>query len=202
MKKFGCVFVLLLFSIISFSQNITEVEARELLGERFITTSEAGYPDILDIPFSKENLLYDRISWLIPLNINGVLQYRLIQARYLADEYQNYDTLSLNEAEEVVRITNVSNRNFPNADSLKFFRTKNQAIDRNGLDFQKTLFCFGDSYDVVNLPCNTSIVLMENKNMTYIIDDQNKTIISIDIGNNDFTDSIQGVSVLTLVYLY
>ncbi len=200
MKKLMIVLVFLLVSISTFSQYISEAEARELFRERFISTSEAGYPDILDIPFSKEDLLYDRISWLIPLNINGALQYRLVQARYIANEYQSYDTLTLNEAEEVINLTQISHRNFPNDESIKFFRTKNKAISNEGLEFQKTLFCFDKSYNVVNLPLNTSIVLIQNDSMSYIIENEKEVILEINVGNNS-SNTTRGFSVLTLIFL-
>jgi len=100
MKKALSFLILLLLNLTNFAQNVTTARAKELFGERFISAKEAGITDSINIPFPEDKIRYDGVSWLVPILVDGVPQYQLIQARYLPNIYQKYDTLNLGDAEK------------------------------------------------------------------------------------------------------
>jgi hypothetical protein len=184
----------------SFAQDeVTEIWATEQFGERFISAKEAGFGN-LNIPFTKSDLKYDRISWLIPIEIDGVPQYRMIQARYSPNESEKNDTLSLQDAEKVISVVNKTRRNFPNKEPFKFFRTKDLSFI-DGTVYRRTIVCDTLSYSVINLPANISVV-MKGKNSTSYISNVNGGIeISLDFSEESRKEETKGYSVMTIVSL-
>ncbi|MCX6754662.1 MAG: hypothetical protein NTU81_02435 [Candidatus Nomurabacteria bacterium] len=200
MKKSIYVSVLLLLSLICFAQSVTEREAKELFGERFISTKEAGFTEKVSIPFSRENLQHDRVSWLIPINTDGVPKYKLVQARYVPNEQKKTDTLCIKDAEEVLRIMNKACRNFPTNEPLRFFKTKTHGDSREGVDFLKTIVCDFSNCKIIDIPQNAIIALANKNNISYVLEYKNGSI-SVDIGSDDNIDAIKGYTIMTIVYV-
>ena len=158
-----------------FSQEVTEAWLTEQFGERFISIKESA-PEDSDVQFikenlqtslkmlTKENLQYDRNSWIMAIEIDGIPQYKLIQALYSPNPYAKYDTLSLRETKEVIRIATKTGRAFPNSERIRFFLTKDRVILNHAEDFtfRLVLACDGQNYSVVTLPVNTQLASWDN----------------------------------------
>ena len=184
----------------SFAQDeVTEAWATEQFGERFISAKEGGFGN-LNIPFTKSDLKYDRMSWLIPIEIDGVPQYRLIQARYSPNESEKNDTLSLQDAEKVIRVVYKIGRNFPNKETYKFFRTKDLSFI-DGAVYHRTIVCDTLSYSVINLPANVSAVMKGKNSTSYISDVDGGIAISLDFSEGSKKEEVKGYSVMTIVSL-
>lgn len=199
-KVLLCVCITILPGLKSFAQDyVDEVWAAQQFGERFISAKEAGF-EIIQIPFTKDDLKYDRLSWLIPIEIDGYPKYRLIQARYSPNESQKNDTLSLQEAEKVIRIINKTGRNFPNDKPFKYFRTKDRSFIQ-GAEYRRTIVCESRSYSVIDLPVNVSIVMKGKNSTSYISDIEGGIVISMDFKGESQKEDSKGYSVMTLVSL-
>jgi len=201
MKKLGFFLVFLFLVFVSSAQGITETRAKELFGERFISAKEAGLSQKIPLLFEEKDLKYDHMSWLIPISINGLPQYKLIQARYLPNDTENNDTLTLKDAEEVIRIVYNVNRNFPNEEPIKFFKTKDKGPSRNNLDYQKTIVCKKYNYEIIDIPERTSIVLKDNTNYIsfLLFEDIDGSITIMAPENVEAQGKIFGFSVMTLI---
>jgi hypothetical protein len=189
MKKtivFVCLCCLIILGLQGFAQNkhcATSVWITEKFGERFISSAEAGFGELI-IPFTEEELQYDDISWIMPLKIDGVLQYKLIQARYSLNQYERHDTLSLKEATEVIDVMKNAGRIFPGSNSVEFFLTKDKIKVNEKNTFYFALACRGNEYEVISLPKNTQIVSANQSIM--LVEDEiviNTGEISTEFGN-------------------
>jgi len=199
MKNYMC-FLFVIFTFFLGYTQISEEGAKAIFGDRFISASEAGFTEKIEIPFSMEILLYDRVSWLIPINIDGTPQYRLIQARYSPNEYKKTDTLCLSEAESVIRIIQKTGRNFPNNELYKFFRTKTLGHPKDGIEFLETIISSLDKYMIMDVPITASVVLMGKKSISYIHEYKNGNI-AININGYESINDFVGYPIMTLVYL-
>lgn len=205
MKRSLWFLILLLLNLTNYAQNVTNTRAMEQYGERFIRAVEAGFPDSLEIPFSEDEIRYDHLSWLVPILVDGVPQYLMIQARYLPNTYLKNDTLNLAEAVKVIGLLSKVRPNFPNADSVKtsqkyFFRTKESAPSKDGIVFRKAISYFNDQLLVINFPDNTISGIMDPKSITYMVENKGRTLMGFEIlpaGVPKFTD--QNIWILTLV---
>lgn len=197
---FFCVCISILPGLKSFAQDyVDEVWAAQQFGERFISAKEAGF-EIIQIPFTKDDLKYDRLSWLIPIEIDGYPKYRLIQARYSPNESPKNDTLSLQEAEKVIRIVTKTGRNFPNDEAFKFFRTKDRSFIE-GAVYLRTIVSEKGSYSIIDLPDNVSIVMKGKNSTSYISDVEGGIVISLDFKEESQKEDSKGYSVMALVSL-
>jgi len=171
----------------------------EQFGERFISSLEIGYGD-LKIPFTEEELRYDNLSWLVPLEIEGTLQYKFIQARYSPNQYESYDTLSFQEAAEFIRIIQKADKlsKFPNREALKFFLTKDKMLDASGSVSFLSLACQGLDCMVINLPKNVQISSVDKSTMFM---DGALIISDNDLNKKNNLDSASFGKVMALVYL-
>lgn len=207
MKKILSILILVLLSLTDFAQNITSLQAKELFGKRFISADEAGFPDSLKIPFQENEIRYNIETWLVPILIDGVPQYRLIQARYSPNQYEKYDTLNLGDAEKVIGLLNKVRPNFPNEDTVKtsqkyFFRTKESAPSKEGIEFRKTISYFNDKLLVVSLPSNSITGTMDPQYIMYMVENKGRNLIGFEFLPDDapkVTD--QNITILTLVFL-
>ncbi|MCX6754046.1 MAG: hypothetical protein NTV03_03260 [Candidatus Nomurabacteria bacterium] len=86
MKKLILGLWLMLLVSVGFSQKLTETMARKILGERFISSQEGGFSKKVKIPFQKENIQDDHLSWLLPIKSRDGPKYILVQARYSVNE--------------------------------------------------------------------------------------------------------------------
>jgi hypothetical protein len=154
---------LLLVSLFGSAQEgkVSDAWATQQFGPRFVSAQEAGFKD-LKIPFSEAELRYDQTSWLIPLEIDGVIEYQLIQTLYSPNHYESYDTLSISEAKEVIRIINKTDRPFPNSEKVRFFLTKDKVTLNREITFHLILLCNGKDWSIVSLPQNTQIASVDN----------------------------------------
>lgn len=157
--------ILLLISVSIFAQKVDENWLAEKFGPRFISAREAGFDQNLPIPFTEAELKYDRSSWIMPVNVNGIIKYCLIRALFVPNSYEKYDTLSLIGAEEVFHITSNTGRAFPNAERVRFFMTKDWVVSDNGLKYYYTLNCNGLNYSVIQLLANTKLASSDNSVM-------------------------------------
>ena len=204
MKRNVVIFaILFLFSGGVFSQNkdlVTEAWAAEQLGQRFISAKDAGF-DNLEIPFARKDLLFDRKCFLAPIvDLNQITKYILVQARVLPNLYEKNDTLSLVEAEQLVSLMAKSNRNFPNNQELKLFKTRDRFF-KQGREYTKTIVSDGINYYVIDLPSNISVVVVDSNFISFIADENDKISISISQTKNNGCESIKYASVMTLVNL-
>lgn len=200
MKKIVFIAVFMLLTTLSFSQYVTEAEAKKLFGTRFVSTKEAGFTEDVNIPFSRENLKDDLVSWLIPLNIDGVPQYKLVQLRYALNEHKKTDTLCVKEAEEVVRVMNKVGRDFPTNESMRFFKTKTPGHSRNDMEFLKTVVCSLGKYEIIDVPKSAIIALANKKFISYVLEYKDGSI-NVDIGDTEDIDAIKGYTIMTMVYV-
>lgn len=200
MKKIVFTTVFLLLTTLGFAQSVTEAEAKELFGTRFVSTEEAGFTENVDIPFSRENLKDDFVSWLIPVNIDGVPQYKLVQLRYALNEHKKTDTLCIKDAEEVIRVMNKVGRDFPTNKSMRFFKTKTLGDSRHDMEFLKTIVCGSGKYEIIDVPKSAIIALADKKSISYVLEYKNGSI-SVDIGDTENIDAIEGYTIMTMVYV-
>ena len=217
MKKLVLIFVVFL-SFSSFSQNVTNDQAKKILGNRFVTITEARkiFPDLpekLEIPYPAQKLQNDFTSWLVPVKIKGTPQYLLIQASYPLDslvrnkeEINKCDTLELEEAGDIVYLLNKLRPNFPNRgsnkDSIKYFyRTKEPAPSKLSVKFKKALnyniYNDGD-FLIVNLPDEMQAGSIDLSSIYYL---KNKNSLGIIFLSNSLPPLEKHIiSVLTLTY--
>lgn len=107
----------------------------------------------------------------------------------------------------MIGLLNKVRPNFPNKDTVKtslkyFFRTKEPAPSKEGLEHRKTVSCFNDKLLVVSLPSNSISGIMDPKYITYLVKNQDRSLIGFDFLPDDapkFTD--QNIAILTLVFL-
>lgn len=200
MKKTIFSLCLILLVSIGFSQNLTEVAARKILGERFISSKEAGFTGKIKIPFQKENVQDDKLSWLLPIQGRDGPKYILVQARYSILKGEQQNVLSTEEAEEVAKTIKKTHRSFPDNKDIKFFGTNDHVIE-NGLIYQKIIAFKSGDYQLVNAPLNTSIILLGEKSISYIIQDETTTEIVLDLEEEHIKDT-KGYPILTLISKY
>lgn len=197
---FLCFGIFILSCLKSFAQDtITETWVAERYGKRFISAKEAGFEN-LKIPYTIQDLQYDKMSWLVPFEMDGKPQYRMIQARYSPNESEKNDTLSLQEAEKVIQIIIKAGRNFPNRESLKFFKTKDLSY-KDGEKCYKTIALSRESYSIIDLPVNVSIVLKEGDSTSYVKDIAGGIEISLDFSKKSKGEEMKGYCVMTLIRL-
>jgi hypothetical protein len=171
-------------------------------GNKFISAQEVGLGK-LQIPFTVDELKYDKISWLIPLERNGVVAYHLVQGRYNKNDFEKNDTLSLQEAEKVIKITRKAGRSFPNNEKLRFLKT-GEIFLADGIEYSKTIVIDEKSYSVINLPTNVSVVIIgqESKAYSYVSNVVGGIAISLDVSDClKNREELYGSSVMTLVDL-
>lgn len=168
MKKITLSFFFLLIYFLSFTQSVNEALAREMFGDRFISGQEAGFENLL-IPFTEEDLRHDHVSWLIPLEVDGLPRYELIQARYLPPKYEKYDTLSFTETVELLRVISKTKRIFPDNEKIKFFLTKERSFSADNQESYLTFVGNENGYSVIDLPKNSQIASI-NKKVLFIGD--------------------------------
>jgi hypothetical protein len=189
-------------SFVGYSQNVTPAKAKEIFGERFIEANEAGFPLTPTINFCLEDIQFDRMSWIVPVNNAGIIKYELIQALYRENLQAENEILNMEEAEQVIKTVVKTNRNFPNDDSIRYFRTNSQIYVRDNSSFEKIIACYHDKYKVVELPANTTIVMMGKTTTSYYIEDENGATLDLNIrntkGNYDMKEDLDGFPVLTL----
>lgn len=186
MKKILYFLSLLLLSIQVFSQNISNIRAKKLFAERYICALELGLPDTLAIPFSETDLLYDYSSWLVPILINGLISYQLIRPIYYWEELtENSDTLSLIEAESLIKDLATIRPSFPNErgsneDYQYFFRVKDLAPSKSGLIFRKTIVRHDDQNLIVALPTQTGAGVLQANCISYLVENNGSNIFGFE----------------------
>lgn len=126
-------------------------------GERVIFADEVGFSNV-KLPFSEKLLKGDRLSWIISHEENGVAQYDRYQALYTPNPFEKYDTVSLKEALEIIRVVKKAKRQFPDSEKVKFFLTKDKFISSEGQKYLRAICCNGNDVSVVNLPANARSV--------------------------------------------
>jgi len=208
LKKTLIILIFAFLSLTDFAQNITSSRAKELFGERFITAKEAGFPDSLEVPFTEDTIKYDFTSWLVPMSVKGVTQYRLIEARYAQNRDEKYDTLHLEDAEKLICLMLKVRPNFPDQDNMKskqkyFYRTKEPATSKNGMKFRKTISYYNDQLLVVDLPVVAIAGVIEHDYISYLIENKESGLF---LGFQPLPDDApkfteQGITILTLVYI-
>lgn len=171
-------------------------------GQRFISAKEVGLGD-LQIPFTEDELKYDKTSWLIPLKIKGAWDYYLVQYSYSENQFEKTDTLNLQEAECFVKAMTEAGRNLPSNEGFIFLKTSTKFLANDGTECLKTLSCNKDgTYSVVNLPKDVSVMLIGENSTSYISDIEEGISISFDMGNDLKSKAhLVGCAVTTLVRL-
>jgi len=210
--------LLVLLSFYSFSQNVTETEARQIMQERFISLSEAQtifpeLPNELEIPYCRDLLENDFISYLIPINNKGKAEYLLVQASYMLDtlirskeEIIRSDAFDLAEAQEAICLLSSLRPSFPNKTGITppfkyFFRVKDYAPDRQGLNFQKAIN-YSDKILTVELPSSMESGLLDSKRISYLEEIKGQSILGFEKLPPDFPEiAEQNIFVLDIIYL-
>ncbi len=174
MKK-AIVLLLILLYFQCRAQNATELEAKQILGEKFISSKEIGLEKVIPVPFTKEEIILNHDSWLIPIeNDAGIINYEFIQINY-GSEYLG-TILSLKETMKVINVTSKAQRNFPNKELFKFFKTgtTDKTSAMFDIDLKKTIVCAGnEKLNFISLPSETEAVAMGEKSVYYILNDGN-----------------------------
>jgi len=197
MKKTVFSLALMLLGFICLSQNMTEAAAKKLLGERFISSKEAGFTKHVRIPFKKEEIEDDHLSWLIPIQSRDGPKYVLVQALYSVGNEEQQNVLSVNDAIEIANVIRKTKRNFPDKNAIKFFEVKDHSFI-NGMEYQKMIAFNSGSYSLVNTPLNTSIVLLGKNSVSYIMEDGDQITVQVDLDEENISDT-KGYPVMTLV---
>lgn len=148
----------------------------ENYGQRFIPGREVGL-DSLAITFSKRDLSGDHLSAVVPFVRDGVLAYHRVQSRYRPNIYEKNDTLSLADAEKFIKTIIRAGRNFPNDDSLKFYRTKD-SLFINGVKCQKTIVLKAGAYSIIDLPSSINSIIIGDKSTAYTENTKDGSMLS------------------------
>ncbi len=185
-------FVFMAISLANFSQKVNADWLKKEFKERFISATVLGFPENTPIPFTEDDLRYDKVSWIIPYEANGVCIFKRVQARYSLNEVQENDTLSLDIAEKIMRTIQKSGRHFPDSKTVKFFITKNPSAQ---LGFKKSIACDGKFYSIIDLPKNAKIASDGNP-PTYLTEDGEATILIALRGKGEKTEKLGDVMTL------
>ena len=184
MKTTIVLFFLMAVSLASFSQKVDRAWLEKEFGERFISATVIGFPENTAIPFTENDLRYDKLSWIFPIEMNGVCVFQRVQARYNLNEVQENDTLSLDIAEKIISTVQKSGKNFPDNQDMIFFITKSPSAKQP--DFKKTIAYDNDEklYSIIDLSKDAKIAsngdtpsyLTESKEAVMLITLKNEKI--------------------------
>lgn len=217
MKKL-IIFFAILLSVSGFTQNVTPIKAKEILKDRFISLDEARIitPNLpeMEIPYSEKELLNDLGSWLVPVIIEDVPQYLLVQTNYSFSpdrrkkEIGDIDTLNLAGAKQVVSVLSQLRPSFPNRTGRVkqyeyFFRTKDFGPSKFGLTFQTTISYAGNNFLTVNLPSDMESGLINSDYIVYSVDNwKDEGKLGFEFMKKDFPRLVeQDIFILNLTYL-
>lgn len=219
MKKVFFIFSLLSIFVSCYSQVVTEVQAKEVMGKHFISTLEAKtiYPNLaneISIPFSLEILKLNHHAWLVPLKVNGNSKYFLVKANFENEVStktfltQN-DTLSLNEAKQAVKlISTLRPYSWERSESeipyKYFFRTKSPAPTKQGIYYRKILAYDNNQFLVIEWPNSVEIGVVNKDYISYLTRDKRGREIKLGLvplpDNHPEIEYLQSVYVLTMFY--
>lgn len=206
MRKILIFLMLGLLSFPGITQNVTNDRAKELFGYRYISPSEAGFPDNLEIPFSEEALKYDFLSWLVPMNIDGLVEYRLIRAVSPNQNAQS-DTLNLLDARKMICLLARIRPSFPNENGENevfkyFFRVRDKTPSKFGMEFRKTIAQNDDLILIVNLPSLAQAGVLKSNYISYLINDiEGQSILGFEtLPSSTPPMTERFISILTLTY--
>lgn len=204
-----CLGVFVLFSFQNSTKNsvspyASEVWLAEHFGKKFISSREVGL-GILPVLFTIDQLKYDKISWVMPCERNGVVAYRLIQGRYNQNNSERNDTLSLADAKKVISIARKAHRQFPNDERFRYLKT-GDIFTVKGVEYAKTIVLDQldpKRYSIFDLPTNVDVVLIGSKthNPSYVSNIFGGFALSLDLSDIKNKEELIGTSVMTLVEL-
>lgn len=207
------IFLLLILSMSEASAGVTEIQAKEILKNHFITLAEAkkAYPDLteeLTIPFSIETLKSNRGAWLLPVKTTTGFEYLLIRANFESEmgTLTKVDTLELSKAEEALFLLKKLRPNFPdraeaNVPFKYLFRTKDDSAPKLGGIYKKTVSYDGKNFLIINWPNGVEIGVVHETFISYLTMD--KRGVEIQYGQEKLPENFpkinQSVYILTLL---
>lgn len=202
--------MLMLMGFPIFAQDITSSSrVKELFGARFISMQEAGFTDSLTIPFSEDMLRIDGTAWIVPMLVDGLPQYNLIQPEYSPAQHFNENVLNLADTEKMIQLLSKLRPNFPlEGDKVikpfeYFYMTSDTASSKHNLNYRKTISLYKDQILVVNLPENANIGELNPEYISFFVLNKNGSQVFGIEGLPDGAPQIekQNIKILRLVLL-
>ena len=210
---FFCVLLTMLIRPI-YCQNATPAEAKEILGEHFIPLDEAINvlldlsPD-LKIPFSVKTLKENLGSWLVPIWVNGISRYYLIQANFENEvstkKFLHYnDTLALAETKKALMLLSKLRPDFPERNEGErpfkyFFRTKNYSPTKQKIVYRKIVAYAHDQFLILNWPNQVEIGVVNKDCVSYLI--RNNKGVEIKLGLEFMPNKHPDINYLGSIYV-
>lgn len=182
-KTFLIMVLLIILAKPTYAQEISTEEAKGIMQEHFISTTEAQKiypetPNILKIPFSKETLKSNQESWLMPILTKRGYKYLLLTANFdneiaTTKFQQEHDTLSLAETKFAIKILSETRINFlERANSgysfQYFFRTKTLAPKKQGINFKKAVAYDDNQFLVLDWPNDVELGVVNKDYISYL----------------------------------
>lgn len=219
-KVLSVAILLIYVLVVPVSAQVSYAQAKETLADHFISPDEARnvYPDLpleIKIPYSLTNLENNRNAWLLPIQINSVYKYFLIQENYGPEVsspnwINRRDTLYLSTAKKALLLLNKLGKDFPNRVGANipytyFFRTKDYAPEKYDMKCRKTITYANNDFLIINWPSDVEIGVINQKCIYYLA--KNKRGVEVNLGKEFLPENApllpeqQSIYVLTLTYL-